>query len=90
MYIFQSNGADSVANGLITYTYTASPINNCLYTSSNDTTTANSQRTIEFIPSVLAYANSEIVINFPPYFYQFTNVNSVSPFACYGITVFLS
>jgi hypothetical protein len=83
---------NGIATGLISITYTASPLTGCSYVSANDTTGVNSTKTISFLPTVTVIANSNLVVTLPPWFYDFS-VNSAATefgsayFTCTGISV---
>ena len=66
--LFIISGASSLATGLLSITYDASPLNSCSYTSSNQTTGVNSTRTISFLPSAPVFAGSTFVMTLPPWF----------------------
>jgi len=63
-----SNTVSAIAGGTIAVNYVASPLNNCSYISSDDTTGVSSKRTISFTPSLPVIAGSALVINLPPGF----------------------
>ena len=65
------SGTTDLATGLITLTYTASPLSGCSYTSSNVTTGAISTRTISFLPTVEAISGSNLVVTLPAWFDDF-------------------
>lgn len=87
------SGTNTLAGGIISINYLASPLTGCSYTSSNDTTGINSTRTFSFLPSVLAIAGSNLVVTLPTWINDFSS-NSLAfgagagaSFTCVGISV---
>jgi len=90
-----SNTVSAIAGGTIAVNYVASPLNNCSYISSDDTTGVSSKRTISFTPSVPVFAGSVLIITLPPWFSNYPSnaaagENSGASFTCTGISVNLS
>jgi uncharacterized protein CbrC (UPF0167 family) len=86
------SGSTTLAGGLITLDYVPSPLSGCSYVSANDTTGVSSTRTISFLPTVPAVANSDLYITLPPWFADYPSNSAASefsgaPFTCAGITV---
>ena len=76
-----------IGSGQASVIYTASPLNNCSFTSSSDVTGVSSTRTISFIPSVQLKQDSVLVITLPAWFGSMAN-EATGSLTCTGIAVY--